>query len=422
MLREYCQNYLLIPRTLPFPDDGRNGTVQCAPNGTFNITYNNLLQKQGKGIFLFLRSPFPSIVLDPAEKTVEKPTPLQRLFKQKSILKSGDEAYRPSSVTFSSDGQHVVSCSPVPYIAGWETNTGRMVSRSNLLNSDASSQTSNTVPSECGTIPWYPAEFVSLSAHGTRMCTGAHLKAVQSPGHFADRDRVVKVWDVREGSFITSIEHKNDAQPVTGAALSPDGSHLLTASYGCLRLWNASTGKLTNEVAAHFGSISPVSFSPNGAHAVSVGQVGNIVTIWDADTLELVSGPHGDIYNKTVALGVVAMLPSGDKLAMGFIDGTIIVMDVKTEEFSSPKMQFNGHTSWVTSIAFSPNGQWMISGSGDGSIRLWIVENGKPMSLPLKGMSGINSVAISPDGDTIASSSLDRCVRTWARQPIDGEC
>lgn len=66
----------------------------------------------------------------------------------------------------------------------------------------------------------------------------------------------------------------------------------------------------------------------------------------------------------------------------------------------------------MTSITFSPNGQWMISGSGDGSIRLWIVESGKPMALPSRGMDGASSVAISPDGNTIASSSLDRYVRT----------
>lgn len=103
-------------------------------------------------------------------------------------------------------------------------------------------------------------------------------------------------------------------------------------------------------------------------------------------------------YNNNVELGVVAMSLSGDKLAMGFKDGIIIVMDLKNEEFSSHDTQFKGHTSWMTSITFSPNGQWMISGSGDGTIRLWIVESGKPMAFPLRGMDGVSSVSISPDG------------------------
>ena len=116
-----------------------------------------------------------------------------------------------------------------------------------------------------------------------------HWKPVQSPGHFSDRDRVVKVWGVRQGSFITSIEHTSGAQPVTGVVLSLNGSHL-TASFGYLRLWNISSLELTHELETHGRSISPISFSPNGAHVVSVGEADKQVTIRDADTLELAYG------------------------------------------------------------------------------------------------------------------------------------
>lgn len=54
------------------------------------------------------------------------------------------------------------------------------------------------------------------------------------------------------------------------------------------------------------------------------------MTIWDVDTLELAYGPYGNICNNNIELGVVAMSPSGDKLAMGFKGGIIIVMDLKT--------------------------------------------------------------------------------------------
>ena len=157
-----------------------------------------------------------------------------------------------------------------------------------------------------------------------------HWKAVQSPGYFSDRDRVVKVWDIRQGSLITSIEHTSGAQPVTGVVLSLNGSHLLTASLGYLRLWNVSTRELTHELEAHGRSISPILFSPNETHVVSVGEADKQVTIWDVDTLELAYGPYGNICNNNIELGVVAMSPSGDKLAMGFKDGIIIVMDLKT--------------------------------------------------------------------------------------------
>ena len=81
-----------------------------------------------------------------------------------------------------------------------------------------------------------------------------------------------------------------------------------------------------------------------------------------------------------------------------------------------------GHTSDVESVAFSPDGKTLASGSFDGTIILWNVATRRAIGQPLKGHTGlIYSVAFSPDGKTLASGSNDSTVRLWdvsTRQPI----
>nr|WSX19423.1 hypothetical protein OG690_06100 [Streptomyces tubercidicus] len=76
-----------------------------------------------------------------------------------------------------------------------------------------------------------------------------------------------------------------------------------------------------------------------------------------------------------------------------------------------------GHTSQVTSTAFSPDGHTLASGSDDATIRLWDVSDPThpgQLGRPLTGHTdAVESVAFSPDGHTLASASEDTTVRLW---------
>jgi WD40 repeat protein len=73
-----------------------------------------------------------------------------------------------------------------------------------------------------------------------------------------------------------------------------------------------------------------------------------------------------------------------------------------------------GHEDKVRSIAYSPDGKTLASGSEDMTIRLWDVSTGKQIAV-LKGHTGdIHGVSFAPDGLTLASGGSDKTIRLWA--------
>jgi WD40 repeat protein/tRNA A-37 threonylcarbamoyl transferase component Bud32 len=106
----------------------------------------------------------------------------------------------------------------------------------------------------------------------------------------------------------------------------------------------------------------------------------------------------------------VAFSPDGQTLASGSVDKTIKLWDVKTGKL---RYTLRGHSGSVRSVAFSPDGQTLASGSGDWTIKLWDVKTGK-LRDTLSGHSGsVCSVAFSPDGQTLASGSYDKTIKLW---------
>ncbi|EDR06780.1 uncharacterized protein LACBIDRAFT_299652 [Laccaria bicolor S238N-H82] len=111
----------------------------------------------------------------------------------------------------------------------------------------------------------------------------------------------------------------------------------------------------------------------------------------------------------------VAFSPDGRHIVSGSCDKTVRVWDAQTGQ--SVMDPLKGHDNYVTSVAFSPDGRHIVSGSCDKTVRVWDAQTGQSVMDPLKGHDDyVTSVAFSLDGRHIVSGSRDKTVRVWDAQ------
>jgi WD40 repeat protein len=114
----------------------------------------------------------------------------------------------------------------------------------------------------------------------------------------------------------------------------------------------------------------------------------------------------------------VSFSPDGKYIASAGGDGDnrIKLWSVKSGECVKTLV---GHTNAVTSVSFSPDGKYIVSGSWDRRIKLWLVVTGKCIKT-LKSKIGVESISFSPDGRYVASGSTVDPIKLWS--VASGKC
>src|SRR5262245_5700194 len=100
---------------------------------------------------------------------------------------------------------------------------------------------------------------------------------------------------------------------------------------------------------------------------------------------------------------------------MSLVTAAVLVGSPPKSALAQPKERatLKGHTFNVNSVAFSPDGKTLASGSIDETIKLWEVATGKELATLMGHTDSVLSVVFSPDGKTLASGSRDRTIKLW---------
>ncbi|KAG8790399.1 hypothetical protein FRC12_011987 [Ceratobasidium sp. 428] len=107
----------------------------------------------------------------------------------------------------------------------------------------------------------------------------------------------------------------------------------------------------------------------------------------------------------------IAYSPDGQCIVSSFGSSGLGIWDAQTGRMMG---QLEGHEDFVVTAAYSPTGTHIASGSRDSTIRIWDARNNQPAGEPFQGHSDqVNSIAYSPDSAYIVSGSDDKTVRIW---------
>jgi WD40 repeat protein len=212
---------------------------------------------------------------------------------------------------------------------------------------------------------------------------------------------------------------------VRQAFLSPDGRHVMTASFDkTIRIWEVLTGEPLGTFRLPVGpgaegAINAIAVSPDGrrlavgGNPFGGGKLGILVHIVSLETgrVETVLKGHKQ------AITSLAFSPDNRFLASSSFDGTVHVHATTDWKLAA---ELKGHTDNVNQVAWHKSSMRLATASHDNSVRLWDLRN-PGTSKQLTGHTKyVNCLAWAPDGLSLASGSVDGTLRVWseAGQPL----
>lgn len=162
-------------------------------------------------------------------------------------------------------------------------------------------------------------------------------------------------------------------------------------------------------LVGHGGPVMDAAVSPDGTHALTAS-FDNSVGYWTLSGDEVIW-----LEGHTAAVKTVLFLDDG-RAASGGDDFAVEIWDLAT---GTQAHRLEGHKGQVNGLAVSPDGETLASAAWDGAVRLWNARTGAPLHEMTGHESSVSDVAFSPDGTILYSASADGTIRTW--DPATGE-
>lgn len=219
------------------------------------------------------------------------------------------------------------------------------------------------------------------------------------------RGGTVGLLDLHSGQFDLLPGHSD---LIASLAFDSGSQILATGDWsGLIQLWDAATGQPLRVLDGHAGPVGHLAFSPVAPVLASGGiNEDTLAHLWEVNTgrqLDTISGDAG------YPLADLSFSPDGGVLAFGGLNG-VILRDVTTGAIR----RLGGHSQPVLSVAFSPNGQRLASGSFDDPVIIWDVSAGQPLrTLPGHNL-GTAALVFSPDGQWLITGDQQDHIRGWS--------
>ncbi|GAB1539273.1 NB-ARC domain-containing protein [Scytonema sp. NUACC21] len=264
-------------------------------------------------------------------------------------------------------------------------------------------------------------------------------------------DKTVKLWEFSTGSCIKTLPGHTDC--VRSVTFSPSGLLASSALDPIIRLWDVDKGICIGTLQGHGNGVPKVIFLDNG-NSLASSSIDTTIRVWDVPSkrcIKTLQGHNNSIY-------AIATNPQETLLASGGDDFSVRLWNITSGEcirtfqgmhnwvgclafapigsegeteqgativsggydriirlwnLDGEYRRFTGHTDFLFSVAFSPDGRTIASSSADQTIRLWDVSTGQCLKI-LKGHTGtVTKATFSPDGHLLATSSYDCTVKLW---------
>lgn len=206
---------------------------------------------------------------------------------------------------------------------------------------------------------------------------------------------------LRETSTGQELYHLGGMGGIRDLAFSPDGKLLaVTAKAPVVHLFDAETGDKLRTLEGHDSPIGSLAFNAKAGLLVSAG--GKQIKLWDLSTFELRSN--------LVAIGPVSdvtISPDGKLLATALSQvGAVKILDLSTMKLLRTHQGFGAHAA---SVSFSPDGQFLATSGGNGTVRLWLANSGEEVeTFQLGPKSGsVDHVRFAPDGRHLITTNAN---------------
>jgi WD40 repeat protein len=172
---------------------------------------------------------------------------------------------------------------------------------------------------------------------------------------------------------------------------------------------------LLRTFAANITGVATAAFSPDGKNLITsglavMGPSSAATRLWDVSSGQEVRvfdfGPYIDFRDLS---SIVAFSPDGNRVVV--MNGTdSILFDINTGQ---EVCDFVGHLAYVTSVAYSSDGKYTLTGSQDKTARLWDARTCQQLRLFTDNASIVTAVAFSPDGKYVLTGHYDSKARLW---------